>query len=301
MEGFRRFAVLVGLLLASGLVVVHSASAKNSVSFRDCSFTGGLDPDYVDLSGASVDSHGRLAVTPAQHHVTVKASESADPGDSAGHDTLNVTLSAPNAPSRTLSGAGVGHVSLSVPLAGAAVGTTYTIAWSATFDNANHHCPSSMTPDNTTAHPFVLNVVASTPTSPIISALRQSHRVWREPGGRHRPLGKHRPPLGTVFRFRLNEPATVSLMFSQELGGRRVNGRCVRPTSKNRKRVACRRVAHRGRLPFAGHSGVNRVPFGGLVSRARKLSPGRYTLVAIAANAEGQRSQPLSLGFTIAR
>jgi hypothetical protein len=37
-------------------------------------------------------------------------------------------------------------------------GRTYTINWSATFDNGMHQCPSSVTPDNTGPNPFVVKV-----------------------------------------------------------------------------------------------------------------------------------------------
>jgi hypothetical protein len=32
---------------------------------------GGLDPDFVELSGAKVDSQGKLSVTPTQNQVTL--------------------------------------------------------------------------------------------------------------------------------------------------------------------------------------------------------------------------------------
>jgi hypothetical protein len=137
---------------------VAPAGAANSPTFRDCSFAGGLDPDFVQLSGATAGPNGTLMVSPSQSQVQIEASESSDPGDSNGADTLKVTVTAPNAAPRTLSGAGIGKVDLAVPLSGAAPGSSYSIDWAATFDNGNHMCPSGSTPQNTSPNPFVLTV-----------------------------------------------------------------------------------------------------------------------------------------------
>lgn len=271
-------AVLVGMVW----LPVQPASADNTAAFRDCSFVGGLDPDFVELSGAKVDSQGKLSVTPTQNQVTLTASESSDPGDGMGHDTFTVTVSAPNVPARRFSGAGTGRVVLSVPLAGAAVGSAYTISWSATFDNGNHTCPSSATPQNTGSMPFVLNVVANSPTStpPTVTQVRQSHRAWRENGAPVSPSRRSPAPVGTTFSFTLNEQASVSFTFRRRQGGRAVT---------------------RGTLSFAGHTGLNRVPFSGRISSSRKLKPGRFTLVITAMNRSAQRSQPRSISFTIVK
>jgi hypothetical protein len=261
---------------------VQPASAENTATFRDCSFVGGLDPDFVELSGANVDSQGKLSVTPTQNQVTLKASESSDPGDSSGHDTFTATVSAPDVPARTLSGAGTGHVILSVSLAGAPVGSAYTISWSATFDNGNHACPSSATPQNTRSTPFVLNVVANSRTStpPTITEVRQSHRTWREKRLAMSPSRNPTPRLGTRFSFILNEQARVRFAFIRRQG---------------------RRTVTQGTLSFAGHAGLNRVYFDGRISSSRKLKPGRFTLVITATNRSAQRSQPRSVGFTIVK
>ena len=273
---------LAAALVAMVWLPVQPASADNTATFRDCSLVGGLDPDFVELSGAAIDSHGKLSVTPMQNQVTLKASESSDPGDNMGHDTFTVTVSAPNAPARTLSGAGTGSVVLSVPLAGAAVGGAYTISWSATFDNGNHACPSSSTPQNTGSMPFVLNVVANSPTSapPTVTQVHQTHRAWREKGAAVSPSRKPTPPVGTTFSFVLNEQARISFAFTQTQG---------------------RRTVTQGTLSFAGHRGPNRVSFNGRASGSRELKPGHFTLVITATNPSGQRSQPRSISFTIVK
>jgi hypothetical protein len=85
------------------------------------------------------------------------------------------------------------------------------------------------------------------------------------------------------------------------LARRKVNGKCVAPTNRNRRKRACKRTVTRGALSFSGHPGTNRVSFQGRTSRTKKLKPGTYTLVITAITATGQRSQPKSLSFTIVK
>lgn len=98
----------------------------------------------------------------------------------------------------------------------------------------------------------------------------------------------------------LNEPASVSMVFTQSVTGRKVSGKCVSQTRRNRHRRACKRTLVRGGLTFTGHPGANRVAFQGLLSRSNKLAPGTYTVV-ITATAAGMVSVPSMLTFTVAR
>ena len=105
----RPIHLLVGVgLTAVGVLAVPASPvrAANSPTFRDCSiFVEGFDPDYVQISGVTVTPQGTLTVPASQTSVQVKASESADPGDSLGHVTLNVVVAGPGGHARTLSGA----------------------------------------------------------------------------------------------------------------------------------------------------------------------------------------------------
>jgi hypothetical protein len=157
-----RIRTLLGLALLAALAVAASvavtgASAANSATFRDCSFAAGLDPDFVQLSGATADSQGHL-IAKSQQKVKLEASESSDPGDSSGHVTLTATVTAPGVTARTVSGKGTGKVFLRLPLVGSPMGRSNTISWSATFDNGQHHCPSAQTPKNPGPKPFVVKV-----------------------------------------------------------------------------------------------------------------------------------------------
>jgi hypothetical protein len=153
------FASAAALALGMTSLHVPAVSAANSPTFRDCSlFVSGFDEDFVEISGVTLTPQGTLTVQPSQNSVQLEASESSDPGDSAGHVTLAVTVNAPGVHSRTVTGAAVGRVFVAVPLAGSGTGRTYTISWAATFDNGNHLCPSPQTPENTTPSPFVVTV-----------------------------------------------------------------------------------------------------------------------------------------------
>jgi hypothetical protein len=148
--------MLVGLgalAAGAGLPGVSPASAANGPAYRDCSLALGLDPDFVQLLGATVSPQGSLTVLPSQRLIQLEGSESADPGDSAGQDTLTATVSSRKA-TETVSGAGTGKVRVAVPLAPGA--ESYTISWAATFDNGDHQCPSPFTPENETPKPFVV-------------------------------------------------------------------------------------------------------------------------------------------------
>jgi hypothetical protein len=137
---------------------------------------------------------------------------------------------------------------------------------------------------------------------PVITDAAQSHRRWRE-GTRLASISRShkRHPLGTVFSFTLNEQASVSFAFTQQMGGRKVNGKCVARTRKNHRKHACKRTVTRGTLSVAGHAGKNKVAFQGRISHAARLKPGSYTLVITATNVAGQRSASKQLSFTILR
>ena len=135
---------------------------------------------------------------------------------------------------------------------------------------------------------------------PVVSSLAQSAARWREGSALARiSRADAKPPRGTTFSFTLNEAATVKLAFTQPATGRRVGGRCVAQTKRNRSKHACRRTLTVGALTLLpGHAGTNHVRFEGRYSAAKKLKPGRYAL-QLTASANGLSSAPRSLTFTI--
>lgn len=150
----------------------------------------------------------------------------------------------------------------------------------------------------TTAATSTYTVVAprSKSTAPIVTRARQAHRSWRVSNSR-----KQRPSGGTTFFFTLNEPANVLFAFTQHVGGRKVKGKCVAPTHKNRRAHRCEMTVTRGTISFRGHIGQNKLSFRGTISRSNKLNPGTYTLTITATNAAEQHSKAQSLSFTIVK
>ena len=150
-----RYAALIALGIS--LALIATAQAANSPTMRDCAFSGGLDPDFVKISGVSVNGSD-LTVAATKKHVALEASESSLPGDQMNHATLHAKVKSAGTKTKKVSGGGTGMVKLSIPLAHRKPGRTYTISWTATFDNGSHMCPSSSTPANTTPMPFKVSV-----------------------------------------------------------------------------------------------------------------------------------------------
>ena len=167
-------------------------------------------------------------------------------------------------------------------------------------------CALTMSADRTVTATF--NAVPPPPPSasphpPTLAAVTQSHAVWRE-GTRLASLSRavrKRAPLGTTFTFTLDQPASVRFAFTQSVSGRRVKGKCVGQTRKNRHTSPCVRSVSRGTLVFAAHAGANKLAFQGRITRSKKLPLGRYTLVITAATGSGQRSTAARLRFTIVK
>jgi len=186
---------------------------------------------------------------------------------------------------------GLTPVSLFAKLSSLSPGTTYHYRAIATSADG-----TSFGADET----FTTTLTAT--ATPVITDAAQLHRRWRE-GTRLASFSRRhkRPPLGTVFSFTLNEQASVSFAFTQQMGGRKVNGKCVARTRKNHSKHTCKRTVTRSTLTFAGHAGKNEVAFQGRISHAVRLKPDSYTLVITATNVAGQHSAPTRLSFTILR
>ena len=149
--------------------------------------------------------------------------------------------------------------------------------------------------------PTVISTTSTRQSVPVLTAVRQSHPIWRE-GSRLAKISRraHRPPVGTTFSFSLDQSAIVSLRFTQKVTGRRSGRRCVARTKRNAHRKHCTLTVTVASLSFRAHAGADKIAFQGRLSRARKLRPGRYTVIVRAANSAGA-SAPRSLTFTIVR
>jgi IPT/TIG domain len=153
---------------------------------------------------------------------------------------------------------------------------------------------SSVVPGDTFAYQAPL------PVAPVLTSLTQSHRAWRA-GKKLASVAKKSAPVGTVFSLSVDEQTTIAFAFTQKIAGRKVNGRCVATTRKNRSRPGCKRTVTRGKLSMSGHAGTDKVTFQGRISRSKALRAGRYMVTVTATNAAGQLSAAKALSFTIVK
>jgi IPT/TIG domain/Putative Ig domain len=137
----------------------------------------------------------------------------------------------------------------------------------------------------------------TSPVRPVVSGLSQASARWLEARKRG---ARSKLPVGTTFRFTLNEPATVHIQLSQSATGRKVGKRCVVPASQHdHRRGSCTAIRVLGTLTLNGLAGVNTVKFAGTLPGHRRLAPGRYEL-QLTATAAGETSSAATLTFTIA-
>ena len=106
---------------------------------------------------------------------------------------------------------------------------------------------------------------------------------------------------GTRIRYTVSEPATVAFAVQRKAKGRRAGRRCAAPSRRNRGARRCTRYVTKGvaltRRSAAGRSAVR---WTGRVQGAR-LARGRYRLVAVAADAAGNRSTAARKTFRVKR
>jgi Low-density lipoprotein receptor repeat class B len=113
---------------------------------------------------------------------------------------------------------------------------------------------------------------------PRLTAVGQSHRRWREGSGLLH-VARAQAPVGTTFRFRVDESVKVRFAFTQRRHGHRVT---------------------RGTLRFSVDARAHKVRFQGRLSKHKRLKPGRYALVITVTNAVGQHATKM-LTFTIVK
>lgn len=103
-----------------------------------------------------------------------------------------------------------------------------------------------------------------------------------------------------LVSFTLSEPAQVTYAFARRAPGRRVGGKCVKPTRSNARKRRCDRFVSAARVSAAALSGINKKTFGTQVGKSR-LKPGAYRLTLVAVDGAGNRSQPKALAFRVVK
>jgi hypothetical protein len=111
---------------------------------------------------------------------------------------------------------------------------------------------------------------------------------------------KRKRKKGTKLIVGLSEPAGVQFDVFRKRSGRKVGGRCVKPTRKNRRRKRCTRLKRSGGFTRTAPAGTSRLAFSGRIRR-RALKPGRYRIRATPADAAGNIGRPRAVNFKIVR
>jgi hypothetical protein len=110
---------------------------------------------------------------------------------------------------------------------------------------------------------------------------------------------KAKARIGTAVNYTLSESATLTFTVERIKGGRRVAGRCKKPTRKIKSKPKCGLLL-KGSFSSTGGAGKNGIGFSGRLNR-KKLSPGGYHLVATGRDAAGNVSKPARTRFTIVK
>jgi hypothetical protein len=135
-------------------------------------------------------------------------------------------------------------------------------------------------PGTPTSGPSVSGPTAGTSLRPTISSLAETNTVFAVARtstplqGRTAAVSRKR---GTVFSFRLDQPATTTIVITTGI-------RCARTKAGTHRNLRCSGTA--ARLTRSAHAGLNRLPFTGRI-RGRPLRPGRYRAVFTATSAGG--------------
>jgi hypothetical protein len=125
----------------------------------------------------------------------------------------------------------------------------------------------------------------ATQKPPVLSAVSISNhrfRVGRTPTAISAAAKRraHQAPVGTTFRYTLNEAAGVSIAFSRVLPGRVSKGRCVAPTRNLAHAKRCPRTIARGTLTRHANPAATpcRSPEGSAAARSRRAATWRRSV-----------------------
>jgi hypothetical protein len=146
----------------------------------------------------------------------------------------------------------------------------------------------------TSTHTITITITAAKPK---LTGVSQTARTWSE-HKLHRHGHKQPPPVGTKFKFTLNEAATVKLVFTHKLTGRRVKHKCKPQTKHNAGDKRCTYTSTAGTTTITADAGSNTYKFTGKLGK-HKLAHGTYKLALTATNSAKQHSTTKTLTFHI--
>ena len=136
--------------------------------------------------------------------------------------------------------------------------------------------------------------------APVLTARLTNTTFAVNPNGRAETPVAALARKGTTFVYTLTEAARVVFTIHAKKPGRRVGGRCVKPTRRNASRRKCTRFVKAGAFAQNGVTGTNRKKFSGRIGR-KSLRPGRYRASLRARDAAGNASSVKRLNFRVVR
>ena len=139
---------------------------------------------------------------------------------------------------------------------------------------------------------------ASVGTILSLTAIKLSPTIFRR--GKHlatiaktKAKKKKTVPTATTISFLLSEAATVTLSLEQSSPGVLVGHKCVVKSKAHRKGHSCTRyVPVRGNVSRAGHAGLDKIHFEGILDTNKPLPAGTYRLTLKASNSSGSTIAP---------
>jgi hypothetical protein len=102
----------------------------------------------------------------------------------------------------------------------------------------------------------------------------------------------------STLSFTLSEPARVAVAIQRRIAGRRVGGRCVKPTRRNRRAPACSRYDAATRFAFQAAAGTTTRRLSARIGPTT-LTPGGYRVTLLATDATGNRARPATLAIRV--
>jgi hypothetical protein len=132
-----------------------------------------------------------------------------------------------------------------------------------------------------------------------VTTFTQTSAAWRRtPGKKHTPQALQ--AVGSSFRIGVSRDASVSLVFTREVGGMRKRGRCVALHDRPKHPKRCLRAVAAGTLSLGTmKAGLHHVAFFGRLSKRSRLRPGRYTVIVQATVGGSPRVHAGPLTFKI--
>jgi hypothetical protein len=159
---------------------------------------------------------------------------------------------------------------------------------------------SSTTGGETDIADGIVPLVNSAAAKPTTFALNPKGKSETSVAGKRASVAAKRAKKGTTFKYSLSESARVVFTIERALPGRKVGGKCKKPSRSNRKKKRCTRYKLFGRFAHQGAAGNNSKKWSGKIGK-KKVSPGKYRATLVATDAGGNKSQPKRLNLKVVR